>query len=126
MQLTHVPLIVKNQDEALKFFVEKLGFEKKDDSPMGKDRWLTVCCKGQPIEIVLQMPHWGPEKASIQERTAMIGKQSFCFSSPDIAQDHKKLLSKGVKILGQPTIEPWGKQLLFEDLYGNVYVLVGK
>ncbi len=124
MKITHVSLMVKNQDEALAFFVKKLGYEKREDNPMGQDRWLTVGCPGQALEIVLQMPHWGPEKASTKEREAMIGKQSFCFASTDIQADYKQLTSQGVTVLEPPTQYPWGHQLIFADLYGNAHVLV--
>jgi len=126
-KLTHTALLVRDQDEALQFFVEKLGFIKADDVPMGPNqRWLTVKCKNQPhVELILQAPDWGTSKLTEKERRACIGRQcGLAFSSDDIQADYKSFKEKGVKTLGKPTKQPWGTQLLFEDLYGNVHILV--
>ncbi|MEM7361443.1 MAG: VOC family protein [Bacteroidota bacterium] len=125
-KITHTPLIVKDQEEALTFFTEKIGLEKRDDSPMGKNqRWLTVGCKKQPdIEIILQAVDWGMDNATPQELTAQIGKQGFVFSSDDIEGDYNSLKEKGVKVLAKPKKESWGYQFSFEDLYGNIHLLV--
>ena len=84
-KLTHCSLIVHNQEEAPHFFIEKLGFVKKDDNPMGEgQRWLTIGCQSQlDLEIILGTPEWSSDKASFQERRAIIGKQSFCFAFND-------------------------------------------
>lgn len=126
MQLTHVSLMVSNQKEALAFFTEKLGFEKKDDAPMGKDRWLTIGCPGQAVEIILQMPHWGVENASTQEREAQIGKQSFYFYTVDIQETYQRFKDNGVKVLGVPKQQPWGAEFQFQDLYGNIHGMVSR
>lgn len=125
-KLTHTPLIVEDQTKALTFFVEKMGFTKRDDSPMGPNqRWLTIGCKQQPdVEIILQAVDWGMDNATEEERRAQIGKQGFCFSSDNIEADYKNLQQKGVKVIGKPEKMPWGHQLSFEDLYGNKHLLV--
>lgn len=125
-KLTHTPLIVKDQDEALAFFTEKLGFEKRDDDPMGPEqRWLTVGCKKQAdTEIILQPVDWGMDNTTPEERRAQIGKQSLTFSSDDIQDDYKTLKEKGVKVLYTPKKESWGYHISFEDLYGNIHFLV--
>ncbi|MER3553484.1 MAG: hypothetical protein C4331_03800, partial [Meiothermus sp.] len=65
VQLRYVTLIVRDQDEALEWYTEKLGLEKRMDRPMGSDRWLTVGIKGQPYpEIILQKP--SPEQYSAE------------------------------------------------------------
>lgn len=125
MKLTHVSLIVQDQVEALAFFTEKLGFEKKDDAPMGTDRWLTIGCKGQPLEIILQTPHWGADKASQEEREAQIGKQSFYFATEDAKHTYQMFKDNGVKCLSLPKKQSWGTEFQFEDLYGNVHGMVG-
>ena len=125
-QLTHTSLLVKDQEEALKFW-QKLGFNKKDDTPMGPNqRWLTITCQAQPeVEIILQKADWGAGDQTEQERDAQIGKQpGFCFASDNIEEDYKRLKQAGVTLLGKPSQQPWGKQLLFKDLYGNTHVIV--
>lgn len=126
-KLTHTALIVEDQNEALEFFVGKIGLEKRDDSPMGENqRWLTIGCKGQEnVEIVLQVPDWGMDNLTPVERKAKIGKQSgFCFLSDNIEEDYHRLQKNGVKVIGKPEKMPWGTQLQFEDLYGNRHLLV--
>ena len=56
-KLAHVTVLVKDQEEALRFYTEKLGLEKRQDDRMGDFRWLTVAPPGQPdVAIVLQCP----------------------------------------------------------------------
>ena len=54
MKLTHAPIVVRNQDEALKFYADVLGFEKRADyQQKGAPRWLTVAPKGDDVELIL-------------------------------------------------------------------------
>src|SRR2546422_11198060 len=62
MMLTHVTIVVKNQNEALEFYTKKMGFEKKADyQNPGQTRWLTVAPKGQAIEMVLWQAGMGSD-----------------------------------------------------------------
>jgi len=118
--------MVANQEDALDFFVNKLGFVKKDDEPMGKEqRWLTVSTsKEANFEIILQDPAWGMSASSHEERRALIGKQEgFCFHCDDIVKSVNMLKKNGVEITA-PEQVPWGKQAKLKDLYGNTHLLV--
>ena len=119
--------LVRDQNEALDFFVNKLGFEKKDDSMMGEGkRWLTIGLRSQPeLEIILQSPDWGMDNLAPAEREAQIGKSSgLSFASDDIEDDYRKLMAKGIEVLAPPAKKPWGRQILFKDPYGNIHLLV--
>lgn len=89
-------------------------------------RWLTIHAKEQPnVDIILQKPDWGADDQTEKERSAQIGKQSgFCFASNNIQDDYTSLKKAGITLLGEPTKQPWGIQLLFEDLYGNTHLIV--
>jgi uncharacterized glyoxalase superfamily protein PhnB len=123
-RLSIVPLIVKDQDEAFKFYTEKLGFEKVTDV-MGPIHFLTVAPKeGKDTEILLQIPDpkiMGEEKAT--ELTNQIGKTSFIFIVDNCQKTIEELREKGVKILMEPQTQPYGSQAIIADLYGNAHVL---
>lgn len=122
-KVTHLTVFVKNQDEALTFYTNNLGFKVHTDAQFEDMRWLTIHPADQSdFEIVL-MPANSPEEK------ALVGKQAgsgvfFCLESTNIEEDYKALKSKGVELLGEPTTEPWGKAVTFKDLYGNTLYLV--
>ena len=125
-RLSIVPLIVKDLDEALEFYTEKLGFEKVTDVNMGPMRFLTVAPKqGTGTEILLQVPDAkiiGEERAA--ELLDQVGKNpSWIFVVDDCVKTVEELRGKGVEIWREPTKLPYGIQASFTDLYGNGFVL---
>jgi catechol 2,3-dioxygenase-like lactoylglutathione lyase family enzyme len=125
-KVTHISLLVRDQEEALKWYTEKLGFEKRADDPFpeGEGRWLTISPKGQPdLEIVLQPPAWGLGDA--EARIQMIGKQpGWVVHTDDCQGDYETFESRGVKFVSPPEELPWGISAVFEDLYGNQHNLL--
>ena len=125
-KVTHISILVKDQEEALAWYHDKLGFEIRTDAPMGEDgRWLTIGPPNQPdLEIVLQPAAWGPD-GTADERAAMIGKgPGFVFAVDDCSKTYTELSAKGVSFAGEPEETPWGVQAIVQDLYGNTHVLV--
>jgi predicted enzyme related to lactoylglutathione lyase len=124
-KLAIVSLIVKDLDEAFKFYTEKLGFEKVTDV-MGPIHFLTVAPKkGNDTEILLQVPDpkiFGDERAT--ELLNQIGKTSWIFKVEDCKNTVKELREKGVEILNEPTDYPYGTQAEIADLYGNTFILL--
>ncbi len=119
-KVTHASIWVKNQDEALKFYQDKLGFKVvSDDTSMPNYRWLTVAPPQQNgFEIVLNL-------ATTPEQLAGVGRQGiFVLNSTDINADYATLKSKGVKLQTEVNVNPWGSDFVFEDLYGNDFDLV--
>lgn len=119
--ITHLEavLLVSDQDAALQWYVDKLGFEKKVDQPMGPgQRWLTIVPKGQTEpEIILQKAAAGQE--------GQVGKSlGWVFETADCKKAYEVLSARGVKFAGPPDVRPWGTQARFEDLYGNHFTLV--
>lgn len=121
-KLGAVALIVRDYDEALAFYVGKLGFDLIEDKPMGDKRWVLIAPKGGQTRILLA-------KAATLEQTKAIGNQSggrvFLFLNTDnFARDYAAYLAEGVKFHETPRHEPYGTVAVFEDLYGNLWDLI--
>jgi predicted enzyme related to lactoylglutathione lyase len=125
-RLAQVTIIVRDQDEALKFYVEKLGFEKRQDQTFGGFRWLTVAPPGQKdVEIVLEKPAADMGPARQQQLAAQIGQApSWVLESSDVQQAYEILKARGVDFERPPEKLPYGMQAVFKDLYGNSFALV--
>lgn len=125
-KITHVSILVEDQLKALAFYTQVLGLQERTNAPMGEQaRWMTVGPKGQPeIQIILQPVAWGTDSQSPAERSRLIGKnQGFVFETQDVMGEYNRLRAQGVRFKGAPGLYPWGKQVAFEDLYGNVHLL---
>lgn len=126
-KVTHISLLVRDQEEALQWYMEKLDFEKRADDPFpgGEGRWLTVAPQGQQeLEIVLQPPEWGLS-SDAESRAQMIGKTpGWVLISDDCRQDYETLEARGVNFVSPPEELPWGVSAVFEDLYGNQHNLL--
>jgi len=123
--VSHVTLLVRDQDEALSYYKDKLGFSVRYDVTMPEEgfRWLTVSPAGQrDLELVLM-------KADTPESEGAIGRQApgslfFILTTDDCRADYAALKAKGVEFLGEPTERPWGLEAMFRDLYGNLIDLL--
>lgn len=124
--ISMITLTVKDQDEALRFYTETLGFEKRMDERVGEARWMTVAPKGSSgPEIILHDPrHWmSPERA--QEQLDWIGQHpGMVWACDDCRQTIKELEDRGVQVVQQPAERPYGVEAVITDLYGNHYTLV--
>ncbi len=120
-QLQSVVLLVLDQDKALQWYTEKLGFEKKVDQAFGNgQRWLTIVPKGQSApEIVLQ-------KATPAQQEQVGKSLEWVFGTADCRKAYETLKSHGVKFMAPPDVQPWGVQVQFEDLYGNRFTLISE
>jgi catechol 2,3-dioxygenase-like lactoylglutathione lyase family enzyme len=125
--VTHLTRYVRNEDEALAFYRDVLGFEVHTDNMMDeKKRWLTVCTKEQKsFEVVLYNPHNWLEGEAQSIALAQIGHQPLMvLGSNDIEALNKKLEAQGFTIVHPIGNMPWGRDLTFKDLYGDqVYVV---
>jgi len=127
-KITHVPLLVKDQEEALAWYTEKLGFEIRANDPFPNNpeyRWITIAPPGQTeVEFLLQPPEWGTE-GDPESRAGMVGKTpGFVLQSTDCHKDYETLTAKGVQFISPPEDLPWGVSALFADLYGYVHNLL--
>jgi catechol 2,3-dioxygenase-like lactoylglutathione lyase family enzyme len=125
-KLTHVTVLVRNFEEALDFYTNKLGFVKVRDVGQGAMRFLSVAPQGQGTEIVLLEPNpaRGGE-AGAKLMTSLIGKgPMMIFKVDNCKKTCDELKQKGVTIIQQPGKSPFGIQAVIADLYGNQMVLV--
>jgi uncharacterized glyoxalase superfamily protein PhnB len=125
--LARVTILVSDQNEALNFYTEKLGFEKRADMPMGATRWLTVSPAGQrDLEIVLQQPDpamHGEEGA--QRMLERIGQNAtWVLATDDCQGDYERLSALGVRFASPPQRQMYGTEAVLLDLYGNSYSLL--
>jgi catechol 2,3-dioxygenase-like lactoylglutathione lyase family enzyme len=125
--MTHVMIFVKDYDEALDFYTNKLGFEKVADvSPAPGWRFLSVAPKGQGTEIILHVPNAAMQgEAEAKRQAGLIGKTpALMFKVDDCKKTCDELRSKGVMIIEDPGKAPFGIQALIMDLYGNPLWLI--
>jgi catechol 2,3-dioxygenase-like lactoylglutathione lyase family enzyme len=127
-QLTNVLVWVRDQDEALAFYTEKLGLELRDDvtvPEMGDFRWLTVGVPSQEDVAIALMAVPGPPvfdadtKAQIEALVAKGAAGGLFFSTDDIQGTYDDLTSKGVEFQQEPTQQPYGIDAGFRDPSGN-------
>jgi predicted enzyme related to lactoylglutathione lyase len=127
-QLTNVLVWVHDQDEALAFYTEKLGFELRDDvtvAEMGNFRWLAVGVPGQPDVAITLMAIPGPpvfEEETRQQIMALMAKGAaggLFFSTDDCRASYEELSKRGVEFQQEPTQQPYGIDAGFRDPSGN-------
>jgi catechol 2,3-dioxygenase-like lactoylglutathione lyase family enzyme len=123
-RLAHIAIVVKDYDEAIKYYTEKLHFTLVEDTSLSETkRWIIVAPKGEGSCSLLLA------KAANEEQESRVGNQTggrvFLFlHTDDFARDYKNLLEQGIKIVKQPAVEPHGTVAVFEDLYGNLWDLI--
>ena len=114
-KVSTVTIAVQDQDEALTWFTEMLGFEKRMDQRGNGFRWLTVA-PPQQAEVEFLLASWFPDR---------VGKNAtWVLSTRDCQGGYEELKSRGVEFTQSPQPRPWGIEAVFVDLYGNQYALV--
>lgn len=125
--LAHIALVVRDYDEAIAFYVGKLGFTlvADDYQPAQDKRWVLVAPPGAPADstsILLA-------RASTPDQTRFIGDQAggrvFLFlSTDDFWRDYHAMIAKGIIFVREPMVADYGTVAVFLDLYGNRWDLV--
>lgn len=115
-----VGIYVHDQDVALDFYKNKLGFEVRADRPAGKYRWVEVAPPGAQTSIVLGTPEY--ETGSEEKVGGFTDIQLF---TDDIKTAHSRLAGNGVKFTVKPKLMPWGSwHSQFVDPDGNEFFLI--
>jgi catechol 2,3-dioxygenase-like lactoylglutathione lyase family enzyme len=119
-----VTLVVRDYDEALRYYVGALGFELLEDSPLaGEKRWVVVAPAGaHGTALLLARAATGAQSARVGDQTG--GRVAFFLDSDDFAADHRRMRAAGVCFVEPPREEPYGTVAVFEDLYGNRWDLI--
>ena len=127
-RLTHATIWVLDQDEALAFYVDKLGFEVRTDQTMDSFRWLTVGPPSQPdVELILLVPGppmMPPETAD--QIKALVTRGSLgsgVFGTDDCRGTYAELSERGVEFLQEPAERFYGVEATFRDNSGNWFSL---
>lgn len=125
MQITLASIMVEDQDHALRFYTTVLGFQKKNDIPMGEFRWLTVSSPEGVAGAELVLEPMGFPPARVYQRALFAaGIPATAFISKDIAAEYGRLKKHGVKFRGEPASMGPITAVLFEDTCGNLINLV--
>lgn len=123
MRIATVALVVRDYDEAIGFYVEKLGFELIADTAWGGGkRWVLVAPPGSDARLLLAQAGDEEEASRIGNQTG--GRVGFFLETEDFAGDFARFTANGVKFLEAPRHEPYGSVAVFEDLYGNKWDLI--
>jgi predicted enzyme related to lactoylglutathione lyase len=125
MQITLASISVEDQESALNFYTKIIGFEKKNDIPMGEFRWLTVSSPegAVGVELVLE-PMAFPPARTYQKELFEAGIPATAFITKDIIYECERLKSLGVKFRGEPQNMGAFSFVMFEDTCGNLVNLV--
>ena len=122
--IAHIALVVKDYDEAISFYTEKLNFELIENTTLSETkRWVLISPKGSgECKLLLA-------KAANEEQQSRIGNQTggrvFLFLyTDDFKRDYENYKSTGVEFVRLPVDEPYGTVAVFKDLYGNLWDLI--
>lgn len=123
IHLTSVP--VNNQDNALKFYTEKLGFIKKTEVPMGEHKWLTVVSPNEQngVELLLEPMAFAPAQV-YQQALKDAGIPYTSFQVADLTKEHARLVKAGVTFSMEPREMGPVKIAVLDDTCGNNIQLV--
>ena len=124
MRIRLSSIMVNDQDKALKFYTEVLGFQKKHEIPMGPYKWLTVISPEGPEEVELSLePNANPAGKTFQEAMFAQNIPMTAFEVTDIQAEYARLKSHGVVFTSEPVEAGPVKIVVFSDTCGNLIQL---
>lgn len=127
MKIHITGVFVDDQSKALEFYTKILGFEKKEDIPLGEFRWLTVTGKSEPngTELLLEPSN---HRAVPEFKKALVedGIAAHSFEVDDLAAEYERLKNAGVKFTMEPTNAGDVKIAMLDDTCGNLIQLIEK
>jgi catechol 2,3-dioxygenase-like lactoylglutathione lyase family enzyme len=123
-----VTLVVADYDPAIRFFVDVLGFELTQDEPSltndGRPkRWVVVTPPGGATGLLLAQADGERQARAVGDQVA--GRVGFFLRVDDFDRSFQRLRERGVTIVGEPRDEPYGRVVVFEDIAGNRWDLLG-
>lgn len=123
--IVHVALVVRDYDEAIRYYTEKLQFTVVEDAyqPQQAKRWVLIAPPGSSGTSLLLA------RASTPEQERVVGNQTggrvFMFlSTDDFWRDYHRMVALGITFVRAPKVESYGTVAVFEDLYGNLWDLL--
>jgi len=123
-RIATVAMVVADYDEAIAWYVEKLGFELAEDVGLGEGkRWVVVApAGGQGARLLLAEAKDDDERSRIGNQTG--GRVFLFLETDDFSRDHAAMLANGVEFRETPRTEAYGTVAVFADLYGNLWDLI--
>ena len=124
MRVAKISYLVRDYDEAIRWFTEKLGFAVIEDARLSdKKRWVVVAPNGGAGAALLLAKADGPaQEARVGDQSG--GRVFLFLETDDFDRDHAAFAAKGVRFLEPPRREPYGEVAVFEDLYGVKWDLI--
>jgi catechol 2,3-dioxygenase-like lactoylglutathione lyase family enzyme len=128
VELEQVALIVNSYDDAIRFFVDVLGFELVEDSPATTNdgrakRWVVVRPPGAATGLLLAQADGSTQQAAVGGQFA--GRVGLFLRVEDFEGQYQRMVSHGVEFVTEPRTEPYGRVVVFRDLAGNRWDLLG-
>lgn len=108
----------RDQDAALKFWTEKVGFRVLTDQPMGAQRWIELGIHNSDTRLVLFTPDGHEDRIG--------GFFNGSFACDDVEATYRQLSARGVVFEGPPDKQPWGTFARFTDSEGNQFIMSGR
>jgi catechol 2,3-dioxygenase-like lactoylglutathione lyase family enzyme len=123
-QIAHIAIVVKDYDEAIKFYTKKLNFNLIEDTVLSETKRWVLVAPGSSSECCLLLA-----KAASEEQLSRVGNQTggrvFLFlHTNNFKDDYQNLIDNKIKIVRAPSFEEYGTVAVFEDLYGNLWDLI--
>ena len=124
MYIAQISIVVRDYDEAIDFYVNKLGWQLLEDTVLSEEkRWVRVAPQGaKECNILLAKAKNQQELKSVGNQTG--GRVGFFMHTDNFWEYYNQLVKAGVKFIRQPLEEEYGTVAVFEDLYGNLWDLI--
>jgi catechol 2,3-dioxygenase-like lactoylglutathione lyase family enzyme len=121
MKINLTSVLVDDQEKALRFYTEVLGFTKKTEVPLGEHRWLTVVSPEEPdgVELLLE-PDEHPAVRPFKDALVQDGIPYTSFAVTDVEAEHSRLVGLGVRFTQEPTSMGPVTTAVFDDTCGNL------
>jgi catechol 2,3-dioxygenase-like lactoylglutathione lyase family enzyme len=123
--IVHVALVVRDYDEAIQFYTQKLRFTLLEDTyqPQQDKRWVLVAPPGSDgCALLLARASTPEQEKAIGNQTA--GRVFLFLSTDDFWRDYNRMIAVGIEFVRPPKVESYGTVAVFKDLYGNLWDLL--
>ncbi len=123
-QLVQLALVVRDYDEAIAFYTQKLNFQLVEDTRLSDTkRWVVVAPPGSDgCKLLLAQAANDEQRSRVGNQTG--GRVFLFLHTDDFRRDYRNLQEQGVTIVREPVVEAWGTVAVFADLYGNLWDLI--
>jgi uncharacterized glyoxalase superfamily protein PhnB len=123
-KLVHIALIIDDYDEAINFYINKLGFELKENTAQSETkRWVVISPNSHDsCQILLAKAVGEEQKSRIGNQTG--GRVFLFLQTDDFWRDYNQFMKNGVNFIRKPSEETYGTVAVFQDLYGNLWDLI--